>query len=170
MLLPHAKPSKVVFVCECFLGLCATEIAHYFSNVQLQRMYESCVFCKQHISLFAILLRLLTKLTTESPATHCNFTLNLKGTNNTKHPRNSVLFFLSFSLWFHFPSFFYSSLSFFPSHNFPVSLLLFQFFFPLSIFWDYIHQIMKKKSKKKENRPMTQSLALFAPSCFSLSC
>lgn len=36
------------------------------------------------------------KLMTDSPITHCNFTLNLRGTNSTEHPKNSVPFFSLF--------------------------------------------------------------------------
>lgn len=37
---------------------------------------------------------LLTKLMTDSPTTHCNFTLNLRGTNSTVHPQIHSLSFL----------------------------------------------------------------------------
>lgn len=53
---------------------------------------------------------LLTKLMTDSPTTHCNFTLNLRGTNSTVHPQIHSLSFLfllvclSASLFLHFPS------------------------------------------------------------------
>ena len=61
-------------------------------------------------------LHLLTKLMTESPATHCNFTLNLRGTNSTEHPTfQSFLSLFSFFLQFNLSISLYLMLSF-PLH------------------------------------------------------